>query len=166
MANKILPPTSTLIAKIPNNFYIPDYQDKIRVKKTIVRTIIQILQSNELELIYLGNKPELNNDYNPIILLNENNKEDTTVININIIEAVGEKCPYNSSQQMLLKRFKKELQYNSQHILIDTSTCKNGKTERTIEIYLKSRYFKKIVVTPNYTRNVNSGSYTDYRSSN
>lgn len=167
MAEKILPPTSTLIAKIPNNLYIPDFKDKIRIKKTIVRTIIKILQSNELELIYVGCQPEWNKGYNPTTPSgNENYSEDTTLINITIIEAVGVKSNFNSSQQMLLKRFKKELQYNSQHILIDSTSLKNGKTERVIEIYIKSRYFKKIVATPNYTMNINSAPFTDYRCRN
>lgn len=163
MAGILLPITSTLIVKLPDYLVIPEYQEKIRAKKTIIRTITQALQSKEIELLYAGYKPDSGLDY----YLPSRLSDDCTIININIIENGGKVCDFNASQAMLLKRFKKELQYNSEHILIDKTNVRDGKAERCIEIYIKSRDAVKMpAVTPNYTFTMGSGSYGDYQRRN
>jgi hypothetical protein len=156
MAGTVLPITSTLIVKLPDYLEIPEYQEKIRAKKAIIRTVTQLLRSKELELFYVGYRPESGIDYE----LPGNTMGDCTIININIIEPAGKICDFNASQAMLLKRFKRELQFNHEHILIDSTKIKNGRAIRVIDIYIKSRDTAKApVIAPNYTLSMGSLTY-------
>ena len=69
---------------------------------------------------------------------------------------------FNLSQQAILKRFKKELQINNEHILIDNTTFHNGMYQRKIEIYIKSHVFER-TRKQEYTFATNSRTY-DYLS--
>ncbi|HEX9979126.1 MAG TPA: hypothetical protein VGB50_01015 [Flavobacterium sp.] len=141
--------TSTLQVKLPADLYVPPFQDKIRARKGIVKTIIHTLQTKQLELIYVGLQSGLMNLQDAAI-------SEGVVVSVNILnDAISN---FNASPEMLLKRFKRELQHNHEHILIDNTIEVNGKTLRTIEIYIRSRHADKVIV-PAYPFAVSSGSY-------
>ncbi len=155
MAGILQSVTSTLMVKLPEDVILPTYQEKIRVKKTILRSVIRTLQTRRLELLYVGYKPE----YVVSNMDAEKLTSDRTIVSINVLEDNGYMCDFNTSQEMLLKRFKKELQSNNEHIVIDRATQKDGFTERTIEIYIKCRYSQKSTHVPHYTLAMSSGFY-------
>ncbi len=147
--------TSTLMVRLPEDIILPAYQEKIRVKRTILRTVIQMLQTQKPELLYVGYKPE----YMASSIMNEKLTANRTIISINVLEDNGFMCDFNTSQEMLLKRFKKELQCNSEHIVIDHVFDRNGFQERNIEIYIKCRYNHRPAHVPHYTLAMSSGFY-------
>ena len=153
--------TSTLMVLLPKDLLLPTYQEKSRVKKTILRSIIRTLQTRELELMYVGYKPEYVMEYIDSVPL----AADRVIVSINVLEDNGAMCDFNTSQEMLLKRFKRELQLNSEHIIIDRSIEKDGNTERCIDIYIKSRCTQRPSTMPHYTLAMSSGFYTDYQAS-
>jgi hypothetical protein len=153
MAKSLLSNTSTLVVKLPDYLILPEYHDKIRVRKTIIRTISQLLQTKTLEMLYIGWKPVGELDYfDPI-----SDADSSTIISINVIDSFGKICDFNTPQYMLLKRFKRELQNNNEHILIDSTKEVNGKKQRSIEIYMNSRNSHKVRVE-NYMYSVPSES--------
>lgn len=147
MAELLHPTSSTLMVRLPQDVELPAYQEKSRVQKTILRTIIKTLQTRELELLYVGYKP----DYIMHSIDSQKLTENRTLITINVLEDNGSMCDFNTSQNMLLKRFKRELQSNNEHIIIDHVTEKDGFTERNIEIYIKSKFSRKPAAVPHYT---------------
>jgi hypothetical protein len=136
------------MVKIPTDLAIPSYQDKPRVRKAILRTIIQTLQTKTLELIYVGPQQQSLSDVDTNL--------EGVIVTVNVLKDGPD--DYNLSQDMLLKRFKKELQFNSEHILIDNTTFDEGNYLRHIEIYIKSLRTKKSV-SAGYTFSTSSGSY-------
>ncbi|HLA56126.1 MAG TPA: hypothetical protein VK623_08500 [Flavobacterium sp.] len=145
--------TSTIIFKLPCHLYVPPFEEKIRARKTIVRRITQILQNRELVLLYAGYKHENKN-----CVEMQQSSADTTIISIHILAPDARISNFNIPVQILLKRFKREVQYNNEHILIDSTEIKNNHLQRNIEIYIKNRRsFKQAVrqeysfsIAPNY----------------
>jgi hypothetical protein len=153
MAKSLLSNTSTLVVKLPDYLILPEYHDKIRIRKTIIRTISQLLQTKTLEMLYIGWKPIDHLDYfDPI-----SDADSCTIVSLNVIDSFGKICDFNTPQFMLLKRFKRELQNNHEHILIDSTKEVNGKIQRSIEIYMNSRNSHKERVE-NYMYSVPSES--------
>ena len=145
--------TSTLVVKLPSEVSLPAFNEKPRTRKAILRTIIQTLQTQKMELLYVGPQQESFNDYNVT--------SEGIIVAINVLNGTSD---YNLSQDVLLKRFKKELQYNNEHILIDSTNFNNGVYQRNIEIYIKSRTSDKPTV-PGYTFATSAGFYSDYQRS-
>ncbi|HEY0045186.1 MAG TPA: hypothetical protein VGB44_00580 [Flavobacterium sp.] len=147
MAETLQRTTSTLMVKVPSQVLVPPYKEKSRAQKSIIRAIVQILQSKELELIYVGPRPDTTITYiEPTTFT-----EDSTVITINVLEDNSEARDFNTSQHTLLKSFKKEIQCNSEHIIIDNTVVKDGKSQRRIEVYIKSRHSVRPAAVPSYT---------------
>lgn len=153
MAETLLRTTSTLIVKVPSIISLPPYKEKSRVQKNIIKSVIQCLQSNELELVYVGLDLDLGISYK------EPEYDDSTIITINVLEDNPAR-DLNTPRQVLLKSFKKELQYNNEHILIDKTAVKNGKTLRKIEIYIKSRSVVRRSAVLGYT--FSNGTQSEY----
>lgn len=139
MAKSLLTNTSTLAVKLPDYLSLPVSNHKIRTEKSIIKTTIRLLQSRVLELRYIGWKPsETKRYFDPIA-----DSDQTTVIAINVIESSGKICDFDTTAEKLLKRFKMELAYNNEHIVIDHTEATNGKNLRLIEIYMTSRHSPK-----------------------
>jgi hypothetical protein len=153
MVKSLLSNTSTLVVKLPDYLILPEYHDKIRIRKTIIRTISQLLQTKTLEMLYIGWKPIDHLDYfDPIA-----DPDSCTIVSLNVIHSYGKICDFNTPQFILLKRFKRELQNNNEHILIDSTKEVNGKMQRSIEVYMNSRNSPK-GARENYMYSVPSGS--------
>lgn len=152
MAETLLTSTSTLMVKFPDDVFLPAYQEKVRIRKTIIKTIISTLRKRQLELLYVGYKPDYIMHSIDAAELNENR----TIVTINVLEDNGYMCDFNTSQAMLLKRFKRALQANSEHIIIDNYHVRNGFTERNIEIYIRSMTPPRKSHVPHYTLAVSS----------
>ena len=148
MTQRLHPSTSTLMIKLPVDIEIPTFQDKPRIRKAILRNIIQTLQTKTLELMYVGPQGDADNDFDVSF---EGITVTVNVLNDTIYN-------FNLSQQALLKRFKKELQINNEHILIDNTTFHNGMYQRKIEIYIKSYLFER-TQKQEYTFVSNSRNY-------
>ncbi len=157
MAESLLGTTSTLIVKVPAHVAVPPYKERSRAQKSIIRSIVQILQSNQLELIYVGPKPDTEIQY----IEPETFSEDSTLITINVLEDNPESRDFSNPQQLLLKSFKKEMQCNSEHILIDKTVVKENFSQRRIEVYIKSRNSARPAAMPAYTF-AKSSSALDY----
>lgn len=148
-----LPFTSTLMLKVPQDVVIPPYSEKPRARKLVVRRIIEILQTRQLELLYVGLNPGEIFSEKPVSV-----DGDCTVISINVLNAYGAVCDFNTSQEMLLRRFKRELQSHNEHILIDKFTLSRDSATRNIDIFIKSNA-RVATIQPNYTFSISSGSY-------
>ena len=138
MPTKILPLTTTLKLKVPSGFYIQPLKDKKSVRKNMLSAIGQLLRNEQMEVVFIGHKQE-NESQIAIPVGNEN----STLVTINIIERVTDQPDFTLSQDALLKRFKKELRENDEHILIDNNEIIDGKAFRNIEVYVKSAVNQK-----------------------
>ncbi|RZJ35026.1 MAG: hypothetical protein EOO51_06990 [Flavobacterium sp.] len=132
---------SVLLVRIPEDVFIPEYQDKPRPRKAILRAVIQTLQTKTLELLYAGPQKES-------VFEKYAGKNEGIFVSINVLD--DGKCDFTISQDVLLKRFKRELQYNNEHILIDNTSFANGVYQRHIQLYIRSRRSDKKPV-PAYT---------------
>ncbi|RZJ31708.1 MAG: hypothetical protein EOO48_01205 [Flavobacterium sp.] len=137
MTKSLLTKTSTLAVKLPENVELPSANQKIRAQKQIIKTMIQLLRSQSVELRYAGWKPA-DADY-----FRDNDYDGTIVVTINVIESSGKICDFETSADKLLKRFKMELLYNSEHIVIDSIRQSKVRKHRLIEIYTVSRHCPK-----------------------
>ena len=86
--------------------------------------------------------------------------ENSIIVSVNILNDT--KFDFNTSQNLLLRRFKKELQSNNEHIVIDKTTLNDGIESRFIEIYINSSIPEK--VAPNLPFSTSSNTYTFYQS--
>jgi hypothetical protein len=153
MISNLLSNTATLIARIPDHIQVPPFQEKSRAKKCIIRTIIKLLQTKQLELLYAGFDTEGPSKEK------KNVTGDAVVVSINILKPGRAVCDFNSTEDVLMRRFKKELQINNEHILIDQVILKEGTAQRHIDVFVKSRTPERLVYQPNFTYAVSSGSY-------
>jgi len=155
MCAKLLNRTSTLKFKLPNRIFLPEFEERIRVKKTILRTIIKTLKISELEMLFVGSLHDYGIEYIDIPPL-----ENSIIVSVNILNDT--KFDFNTSQNLLLRRFKKELQSNNEHIVIDKTTLNDGIESRFIEIYINSSIPEKLA--PNLPFSTSSNTYTFYQS--
>ncbi len=142
MGTKILPLTATLTVKVPSDFHIQSLKDKKSVRRNMLQSISKLLRKETMQLICFGYKVE--DDYElptPVY------QDDATFVTINIIESDTSLLDFASCQTTILKRFKKELKENEEHILIDHSAVINGKTVRNIEVYIKGKISEKKRIT-------------------
>ena len=141
MERALQSPNSVLLVRIPEHVFIPEYQDKPRPRKAILRAIIQTLQTRTMELVYAGPQHEG-------VFEQYAGKSEGIFVSVNVL---GDgKSDFSISQDVLMKRFKRELQYNNEHILIDNTTFTAGIYQRHIEIYIRSRRSEKSPI-PAYT---------------
>ena len=150
MTTNLLSNTATLIVRIPGYVEIPAYQEKSRAKRTIIRTLIRSLQLKDLELVYAGQFPD------DALAGASAANSDGTLVSINVLNPGRSVSEFNHSQETLVRRFRKELQSNSEQILIDRTS---GGSARFIEIYLRSRFQEPAMQQPRYAFAVSSGSY-------
>ncbi len=149
MTTNLLANTATLIIRIPGYIDIPPYQEKSRAKRSIIRSLIRAMQNKDLELVYAGYWPE-------DALAAASGEQDGTLLSINVLNAGRSVTEFNNSQETLVRRFRKELQSNSEQIVIDNPST--GSNARHIQVYLKSK-FGETPVKPHYAFAVSSGGY-------
>lgn len=150
MTTNLLSNTATLIIRIPGYIEIPPYQEKSRAKRSIIRTLIRSMQSKDLELVYAGYWPE-------DALAAATERLDGTILSINVLCAGRSVTEFNNSQDTLVRRFRKELQSNSEQIVIDHVA--NGSSPRHIQVYLRSKFQEVALQQPRYAFAVSSGGY-------
>ncbi len=150
MTTNLLANTATLIVRIPGYIDIPPYQEKSRAKRSIIRTLIRSLQCKELELVYAGYWPE-------DALASASERHEGTLLSINVLSAGRAVTEFNNSQDTLVRRFRKELQSNSEQIVIDHPA--NGLAPRHIQVYLRSKFQEVALQQPRYAFAVSSGGY-------
>lgn len=152
MATSVLSTASTLLFELPDGIALPPYRDKVRTRKSIIRSIVKCLQSPKIDLLYVGYKP----DYVQELISDQQPAQHQTFVSINVLEDNGITCSFASSENMIRRRFRKELQLNDEWIIIDNEQEFDGFIRRKIDIYVKYHHAGKHNVAPAHTLAVSS----------
>jgi hypothetical protein len=127
--NRISPLTATLVIRLPLSVKVPGGSYAVRNKTALLRFLLTAFRDLRMEFIYSGPK-----------LLDIPKQDDGTTIVINVLQADERLIDNTVPRDILLKRFEKEIRYNSQHIIIDS-----GRPEkRLIEIYINNRKHQQV----------------------
>lgn len=115
---------ATLIIRLPREVAPPHGSYAVRNKTAFLKLLMSVFRDVRMEYVYGGPKladlPEL---------------ESGTTIAINVLQADDRLTGNNVPRDILLKRFEKEIRYNTQHIIIDSGLPE----KRLIEIYINNR---------------------------
>lgn len=120
----MVPQSAALIIRLPKDVVFPHGSYAVRNKTALLRLLMSVFRDIRMEYVYAGPKlaeiPAL---------------ESGTTIVINVLQADERLTDNSIPRDILIKRFEKEIRYNSEHIIIDSGIPE----KRLIEIYINNR---------------------------
>jgi hypothetical protein len=127
----------SVIIQLPDNCFLPKYQDKVWIKKYIRKNSIKLLESNDLHLVYYGSKADL-----IVKTLQESPlTEDVTFLSLHVFQKQFQTPSPILPTYVIQREFRRELKKNKHYIITDNTVLRGTYSERFIDFYLNSYLF-------------------------